>query len=96
MKGDFGRLDIIPICDLYCPSPDAHVEHDGGFVVLGMRLRIACAAMRRIINGNTLNLPVVAQQPHLDPNYAPHIAARRVRCLEDQPWHGIVSMSGAS
>jgi len=26
---------------------------------------------------NTLNLPVVAQQPHPDPNYAPHAAARR-------------------
>ena len=26
---------------------------------------------------NTLNLPVVAWQPHPDPNYTPHAAARR-------------------
>jgi len=51
----------------------------------GMRLSIACAAtdaeyQNRIIlhDNNTLNLPVVARQPHPDPNYAPHTAARRV------------------
>ena len=44
-----------------------------------MRLSIACAATdakfqnRIILHDNTLNLPVVAQQPH--PNYAPHAAA---------------------
>jgi len=69
------------------------VEHDGGFVVFtgprassfwDMRLSIACAATdaeyqnRVILHGNTINLPVVAQQPHPDPNYAPHTAARRV------------------
>ena len=49
-----------------------------------MRLNIACAATdadyqnRIILQGNTLNLPVVARQPHPDPNYAPHAAARRV------------------
>jgi len=49
-----------------------------------MRLSIACAATdaeyqnRIILHDNTLNLPVVAQQPHPDPNYAPHTAARRV------------------
>jgi len=26
---------------------------------------------------HTLNLPVMARQPHPDPNYAPHAAARR-------------------
>jgi hypothetical protein len=31
---------------------------------------------RIILHDNTLNLPVVAQQPHPDPNYAPHAAAR--------------------
>ena len=31
-----------------------------------------------ILHDNTLNLPVVARQPHPDPNYAPHSAARRV------------------
>ena len=49
-----------------------------------MRVSIACAATdaeyqnRIILHGNTLNLPVVARQPHPDPNYAPHAAARRV------------------
>ena len=49
-----------------------------------MRLSIACAATdaeyqnRIILHDNTLNLPIVARQPHLDPNYAPHSAARRV------------------
>ena len=33
---------------------------------------------RIILHDNTLNLPVVAQQPHPDPNHAPHAAARRV------------------
>ncbi len=49
-----------------------------------MRLSIACAVTdaeyqnRIILHENTLNLPVVARQPHLDPNYAPNGAARRV------------------
>ena len=49
-----------------------------------MCLSIACAATnaeyqsRIILLNNTLNLPVKAQQPHPDPNYAPHTAARRV------------------
>ena len=47
-----------------------------------MRLSIACAATdaefqnRIILHDNTLNLHVVARQPHPDPNYAPHKAAR--------------------
>ena len=47
-----------------------------------MRLSIACAATdaefqnRIILHDNTLNLHVVARQPHPDPNYAPHTAAR--------------------
>ena len=47
-----------------------------------MRLSIACAATDAeyqnliILHDNTLNLPVVAQQPHPDPNYAPLAAAR--------------------
>ena len=48
-----------------------------------MRLSIACATTdaefqnpRIILHDNTLNLPVVAQQPHPDPNYAQHAAAR--------------------
>ena len=49
-----------------------------------MRLSITCAATdaehqnRIILHDNTLNLPVVAQQPHPDHNYAQHTAARRV------------------
>ena len=49
-----------------------------------MRLSIACAASdaehqnRIILHDNTLIIPVVARQPHPDPNYAPHAAARRV------------------
>ena len=56
-----------------------------------MRLSIACAATdaefqnRIILHDNTLNLPAVAQQPHPDPNYAPHAAVRllAVACPED-------------
>jgi len=33
---------------------------------------------RIILRDSTLNLPVLAQQPHPDPNHAPHTAARRV------------------
>ena len=48
-----------------------------------IRLSIACAATdaefqnRIILHDNTLNIPIVAQQPHLDPNpnYAPHAVA---------------------
>ena len=47
-----------------------------------MRLSIACAATdaenqnRIILHDNTLNLPVVAREPHPDPKYAVHTAAR--------------------
>ncbi len=49
-----------------------------------MRLSIAYAATdaeyqnRIILHDNTLNLPVVARQPHPDPNDASFTAARRV------------------
>ncbi len=33
---------------------------------------------RIILHDNTLNLPVVARQPHPDPNFASFTAARRV------------------
>ena len=61
-----------------------------------MRLSIACAATdaeyqnRIILHDNTLNLPVVARQPHPDPNFAP-----RCRRLDDQPWRVVVSIPGA-
>jgi len=34
--------------------------------------------VRVSLHDNTLNLPVVARQPHPDPNHASHTAARRV------------------
>ena len=78
-------------------SPEALVEHDGGFVVWDMLLSIACAATdaeyqnRIILHGNTLNLPVVAR-PLLR---AAHGGAQRCRRLEDQPRRVVVSMPGA-
>jgi len=53
-------------------------------------LSIACAATdaeyqnRIILHDSALNLPVVARQPqpHPDPNYAPHSAARRVAAAQ--------------
>ena len=63
-----------------------------------MRLSAATDAeyQNRIIHHGTLNLPVVAQQPHPDPNCAPHTAARRVAStLRTKPWRAIVSMAGA-
>jgi hypothetical protein len=50
-----------------------------------MRLSVACVAtdaeyQNRIIQRDrTLNLPVVARQPHPDPNFAPH-AAQQAAC----------------
>ncbi len=47
-----------------------------------MRLSVACTATdaefqnRIIIRHRTLNLDVVARQPHPDPNHAPHTAPR--------------------
>ncbi len=49
-----------------------------------MRLSIACAATdaefqnRIILHDNTLNLPVVARQPHPEPSQAAHTAAHLV------------------
>jgi len=49
-----------------------------------MCLSIGCAATDAeyqnhiILHDNTLNLPVVAHQPHPDPNYAQRTAARCV------------------
>ena len=47
-----------------------------------MSLSIACAATdaeyqnRILLHDNTSNLPVVARQPHPDPNHATHTAER--------------------
>ena len=57
---------------------EVHVEHHGGVVVGDMRLSVACTAAeaefqnRIIIRDHTMNLPVVARQPHPDPNHVPH------------------------
>ena len=48
-----------------------------------MRLSVACVATdaeyqnRVIQRDQTLNFPVVARQPHPDPNYAPYYAAHQ-------------------
>ena len=46
-----------------------------------MRLSVACTVtdaefQNHIIRDHTMNLPVVARQPHPDPNHAPHTAPR--------------------
>ena len=41
---------------------------------------------------NTVNLPVVARQPHPDPNYAPHAA---FPLPKEQVWHALAVASGA-
>ena len=62
-----------------------YYSEEGTILLWDMRLSIACAATNVVPQPhhpsrqvNILNLPVVAQQPHPDPNYAPHTAARRV------------------
>ena len=53
-----------------------------------MRLSIACAGTDAeyqngiILRDSTLNLPVVARQPHSDPNHAAHTTARLVVAAE--------------
>ena len=66
-------------------SPEALVEHDDSFVVLGHVLEHSVRGHGYRVpephhptRQQHLNLPVVARQPHPDPNYAPHAAARRV------------------
>ena len=68
-----------------------------------MRLSIVCTATdaeyqnRIILHDNTLNFPVVARQPHPDPNqlYVAHGGAPRCRRLEDQSWRVEVPIPGA-
>ena len=74
--------------DKFLMSRQPALKHSWNTMVVSsrwdMRLSIACAATdteyqnRIILHDNNLNLPVVAQQPHSDPNYVPHTAARRV------------------
>ena len=81
----FGRVKE---ADKFLMSQQPALKHSWNTMVASsfwnMRLSIACAATdaeyqnRSILHDNSLNLPVVAQQPHPDPNYAPHTAAHRV------------------
>ena len=77
------------------------MEHGDGIVFLGHALEHSvCAAdpdyqNRIILQDNTLNLPVVARQPHPDPNYAPHAAAPRYRRLKNRlARHALAVVSG--
>ena len=57
------------------------MEYDGSFLVLGHALEHSVRSHGQnciILHDNTLNLPVVARQPHPDPNFASFTAARRV------------------
>ena len=58
-----------------------HVEHHGGVHLLGHAPERGAATdaefqNRIIMRDNTLSLFVVARQPHPNPNFAPHAAAR--------------------
>jgi len=85
LKEVYGRAKAT---DKFLMSQQPALKHTWNTMVASsfwdMRLSIACAATdaeyqnRIILHDNTLNLPVVAQQPHPDPNHAPHAAARRV------------------
>ena len=72
-RGSDSLHKIIKTCEIFVGNVSSFWD---------MRLNIACAATdaefqnRIILHDITLNLPVVAQQPHPDPNYAPHAAAR--------------------
>ena len=46
--------------------------------VVAVVVVVVVVVRRIILHDNTLNLPVVARQPHPDPNYAPHTAARLI------------------
>ena len=97
LKEVYGRAKE---ADKFLMSQQPALRHSWNTMVASsfwdMRLSIACAATdaeyqnRIILRDNTLNLPVVARQPHPDPNYAP-----RCRRLEDQPWRVVVSIPGA-
>ena len=83
LKGVYGRAKEV---DKFLMSQLPALRHKWNTMVASsfwdMRLSKACAATdadfqkRIILHDNTLNLSVVAQQPHPDPNYAPHAAAR--------------------
>ena len=83
LKGVYGRAKE---AGNFLMSRQPALKHSWNTMVASsfsdMRLSIACAATdaeyqnRIILHDNTLNLPVVEQQPHPDPNYAQHTARR--------------------
>ena len=84
LKEVYGRAKE---ADKFLMSQQPALKHSWNTMVASsfwdMRLSIACAVtdaeyQNRIIHDNNLNLPVVARQPHPDPNYASFTAARRV------------------
>ena len=87
LKEVYGRAKE---ADKFLMSQQPALKHSWNTMVassfwdMDMRLSIACAATdaefqnRIILHDNTLNLPVVARQPHPDPNFASFTAARRV------------------
>ena len=85
LKEVYGRAKE---ADKFLMSRQPALKHSWNTMVVSslwdMRLSIACAATDAeyqnhiILHDNNLNLPVVAQQPHSEPNYVPHTAARRV------------------
>jgi hypothetical protein len=85
LKEVYGRAKE---ADKFLMSQQPALRHSWNTMVASsfwdMRLSIACAATdaehqnRIILHDNTLNLPVVARQPHPDPNFASFTAARRV------------------
>ena len=85
LKEVYGRAKE---ADKFQMSQKPALKHSWNTMVISsfwdMPLSIACAATdaeyqnRIILHDNTHNLPVVVRQPHPDPNYASHTAARRV------------------
>ena len=85
LKEVYGRAKE---ADKFLLSQQPALKHSWNTMVASsfwdMRLSISCAATdaeyknRIILHDNTLDLPVVARQPHPDPNYASHAAARRI------------------
>ena len=85
LKEVYGRAKE---ADKFLMSRQPALKHTWNTMVVSsfwdMRLGIACATTdaenqnRIILHDNALNLPVMARQPHPDPNHASHTAARRV------------------
>ena len=96
LKVAYGRAKE---ADKFLMSQQQTLKHTWNMMVASsfwdMHLRIACAANdaeyqnRILLRDNTLNLPVVARQPHRDPNHEAYTAARHVITA-------LITKSGAS